>query len=164
MYKPSPIAELYADHHAWLHSWLRRKLGCLEQAADLAHDTFVRAMTTPKLEEIREPRAWLRTVAHGVMVNHLKRQDLERAYRETLAAQPELTAPSPEERALILETLMQIDALLDGLSPKARRAFLLSQLERLTYAEIAEQLQVSVSMIKKYMLQAITHCMQIKLS
>lgn len=164
MSKSSPIAELYTDHHTWLQGWLRRKLGCLEQAADLAHDTFVRAMTTPKLEEIREPRAWLRTVAHGVMVNHLKRQDLERAYCETLATQPELTAPSPEERALILETLMQIDALLDGLSPKARRAFLLSQLDGLTYAEIAVQLNVSVSMIKKYMLQAITHCMQINLT
>lgn len=151
---------MYSDHHGWLRGWLRRRLGCGEQAADLAHDTFVRALLTPRLDEVREPRAWLRTVAHGVMVNHLKRQDLERAWLEALAAQPEPLSPSPEERALILETLAQIDALLDGLSPRARSAFLLSQLEGLAYADIAVRLGVSVSMVKKYMLQAITHCMQ----
>jgi RNA polymerase sigma factor (sigma-70 family) len=161
--KPLPFTELYTDHHAWLHGWLRKKLGCTDRAADLAHDTFLRALTTPALSELREPRAWLKTVAHGMMVNYLRRQDMERAYYETLAAWPEPLAPSPEERALIIETLMQIDALLDGLSPKARKAFLLSQLEGLSYADIAVQLEVSVSMVKKYMLQAMTHCMQIAL-
>ncbi|WP_239796219.1 sigma factor-like helix-turn-helix DNA-binding protein [Candidatus Nitrotoga arctica] len=42
--------------------------------------------------------------------------------------------------------------------PKARRAFLLAQLEGLTYAEIAQQLGVSVSMIKQYMLRATQQC------
>lgn len=153
------IAGLYCDHHGWLHGWLRRKLGCTHQAADLAQDTFVRALLAPRLDELREPRAWLTTVAHGLMVNHLRRQDLERAYLEALAAQPVPHAPSPEERAMVLETLHEIDALLDGLPPKARSAFLLSQLEGLKYADIATRLGVSVSMVKKYMLQAMTHCM-----
>lgn len=60
---------------------------------------------------------------------------------------------------MVLETLHEIDALLDGLPPKARSAFLLSQLEGLKYADIATRLGVSVSMVKKYMLQAMTHCM-----
>lgn len=157
------IQALYCDHHGWLHGWLRKKLGCTHQAADLAQDTFVRALTAPRLDELREPRAWLTTVAHGLMVNHLRRQDLERAYLEALAARPMPLAPSPEERALILETLCEIDALLDGLPPKARSAFLLSQLEGLKYADIACRLGVSVSMVKKYMLQAMTHCMGVAL-
>ncbi len=31
---------LYTDHHGWLQGWLRKKLGDVHQAADLAHDTF----------------------------------------------------------------------------------------------------------------------------
>lgn len=158
------VADLYRNHHGWLHAWLRRKLGCTHRAADLAHDTFVRLLKPGALSELREPRAFLTTVAHGLMVNHLRRQDIERAYLEALAARPEPLAPSPEERALILETLEQIDAVLDGLSQRARTAFLLSQLEGLSYADIATRLEVSVSMVKKYMLQAITHCMRIDLS
>lgn len=150
---------LYSDHHGWLHGWLRKKVGCGFDAADLAHDTFLRVLTSPRLDEIREPRAFLTTVAHGVMVNFLRRRDLERAYLEALVDQPEAVAPSPEERAIIVETLLEIDIMLKGLGPKVRQAFLLSQLQGLRYAEIAERLGVSVSMIKKYMLQAITHCM-----
>ena len=157
------VTALYIDHHGWLQGWLRKKVGNAFDAADLAQDTFVRALLAPRLDELREPRAWLTTVAHGLMVNHLRRQDLERAYLEALAAQPVPHAPSLEERAMVLETLHEIDALLDGLPPKARSAFLLSQLEGLKYADIATRLGVSVSMVKKYMLQAMTHCMGVAL-
>lgn len=153
------VHALYSDHHGWLHRWLRRKLGCTHQASDLAQDTFVRALLAQRLDELREPRAWLTTVAHGLMVNHLRRQDLERAYLEALTAQAIPLAPSPEERAMILETLHEIDTLLDGLPPKARSAFLLAQLEGMKYADIATRLGVSVSMVKKYMVQVMTHCM-----
>ena len=155
------VRSLYSHHHGWLRAWLQRRLGCSDVAADLAHDTFVRALVTPALGELREPRAWLTRVAHGVMVNHLRRQDLERAWLAELATRPEMIVPGPEERLLILETLVAIDRMLDGLSPRARSAFLLSQLEGLGYADIAARLEVSVSMVKKYMLQAITHCMRI---
>lgn len=154
-----PVTELYQDHHAWLLTWLRKKLGCAHHSADLAHDTFVRLLSAPPSQELREPRAYLTTVAHGLMVNHLRRQALERAYAEALAWLPVATSPSPESRALVMETLLEIDALLDGLPGKARQAFLLSQLEGLRYAEIAERLNVSVSMVKKYMMQAISHCL-----
>lgn len=152
-----PVAELYRAHHNWLHGWLRRKLGCTHQAADLAQDTFVKALLAPGLDEIREPRAWLTTVAHGIMVNHLRRKQLERAYLDAIAGHPEPLAPSPEERAVIIEALCEIDTLLDGLPTRARRAFLLSQVEGLTYAEIARRLGVSLSMVKKYMLRATLH-------
>jgi RNA polymerase sigma-19 factor, ECF subfamily len=154
-----PMHILYSDHHGWLHGWLRKKLGCGFDAADLAHDTFLRVLVTPRLDEIREPRAFLVTVAHGLMVNFLRRRDLERAYLDALALHPEALAPSPEEHALVIEALVGIDIMLKGLAPKVRQAFLLSQLQGLRYSEIAERLGVSVSMIKKYMLQAITHCM-----
>ncbi|CAL94990.1 sigma-70 family RNA polymerase sigma factor [Azoarcus olearius] len=156
------FGNIYGTHHNWLQGWLRRRLGCALDAADLAHDTFLRVLAGRELTDIREPRAYLTTVAHGLMVNHLRRRDIERACLDALASLPEPLAPSPEARALAVELLLEIDAMLDGLSRKARTAFLLSQLEGLTYAEIAEQLGVSVSMVRKYMLQAITHCLQIR--
>lgn len=49
--------------------------------------------------------------------------------------------------------------MLDTLSPRARQAFLLAQLDGLTYAQIAGQLDVSERMVKKYMAQAMLQCM-----
>ncbi|HKX96150.1 MAG TPA: sigma-70 family RNA polymerase sigma factor [Methylibium sp.] len=150
---------LYQDHHAWLCSWLRRKLANPADAADLAQDTFVRLLGKPpqQARALREPRAWLTTAAHGLWVDHVRRQALERAYAETLAQAPPTLHPSPEERLLLLETLARIDALLDGLAPKARMAFLLSRLEGLSYPQIAAKLGVCLSSVEKYMAVALRH-------
>ncbi|SDI93890.1 Sigma-70, region 4 [Pseudomonas delhiensis] len=50
--------------------------------------------------------------------------------------------------------------LLDGLRPKVRSAFLLSQPDGLTYPQIAGQLGVSLSSVQQYMAQAFAHCDQ----
>lgn len=155
------VETLYSSHHGWLHQWLWRKLGCRDGAADLAHDTFVRLLSAKPLDALREPRAYLSTIANGLLVNHWRRLTLERAYLEVLAQQEAALAPSPEERALTIEALMQVDAMLHKVSVKAREAFLLSQIEGLTYAVIAEQLQVSERMVKKYMAQAMLQCLLI---
>ncbi|HSC69382.1 MAG TPA: sigma-70 family RNA polymerase sigma factor, partial [Cellvibrio sp.] len=65
---------------------------------------------------------------------------------------------SPEEREILLQTLDRIDALLDQLPKPVRRAFLLSQLQGLTYAEIAQQMNLSQRTIKRYMQQGFSQC------
>lgn len=153
------VADLYRDHHGWLVGWLRRRLGCPHNAGDLAQDTFVRVLGRPQgISEVHEPRAWLSRIAHGLMVDQFRRQDIERACLEAVACLPEQSAPSPEERLLLVDALVRIDALLDGLAPKARTAFLLSRLEGLTYPEIATQLGVALSSVEKYMAAAVRHC------
>ena len=156
---PASIDAIYRAHHGWLLGWFRRRLGGASCAADLAHDTFVRLMVSRDAHALHEPRAFLRTLAHGIVVNHWRRQDIERAWLESLATLPEPLAPSPEERLLALETLCRIDAMLHRLNPKARAAFLMSQLDGMPYAEIAVQLAVSERMVKKYMAKAMLQCL-----
>ncbi|MFR0690385.1 sigma factor [Enterobacterales bacterium AE_CKDN230030158-1A_HGKHYDSX7] len=59
------VSELYQHHHGWLQGWLRRRLGCQEQAADLAQDTFTRLLGSRRVLEAREPRAYLTTGQKG---------------------------------------------------------------------------------------------------
>jgi len=158
-----PLARMYDAHHGWLRSWLQRRTGCSWQAADLAQDTFLRILASPqstaRIAEIREPRSFLTTIARRVWVDFVRRDALEKAWLEALQQQSEPVVISAEEQALILETLLQIDAMLDGLGEKVSQAFLLSQLEGLRYAEIARRLGVSVSSVKKYMAKATEHCL-----
>ena len=150
---------LYSSHHRWLKNWLQFKLGSAYDADDLAQDTFMRVLTGDSAQDIREPKSLLCTVARRVMVDFFRRNALERAYLEMLALMPEAHMPSPEQRECLLETLQQIDTMLDGLGEKVRQAFLLSQLEGLTYPVIASLLNVSVSSVKKYMAKATEHCL-----
>lgn len=48
--------------------------------------------------------------------------------------------------------------MLNGLSPIVREVFVLSQVEGLTYAEIAEQLDIGLRSVKRYMAQAMAEC------
>lgn len=157
------IRALYSEHHRWLVGWLRHRIGCVHHAHDLAQDTFVRVLTKRyALSSVREPRAWLTTIANGLAVDHMRRQRLERAYMDAIGELPGAELPSEETRLLLLETLTRIDAMLDGLNPKVRTAFLLSRLEGWSYAEIAQHLDVCLSSVEKYMATALRHCLAMR--
>ena len=156
------VETLYVDHHGWLRLWLRRRLGCADQAADLAHDTFMSILLARGAtagEAVREPRAFLSTVARRLMANQHRRQLLESSYLEMLVALPEAVTPPPEVRLQALETLQQVDRVLDGLPSRVREAFLLAHLEALSYAEIAQRLGVSMSSVKQYLTRANRECL-----
>jgi RNA polymerase sigma factor (sigma-70 family) len=150
---------LYTNHHVWLQNWLRRKLGCAAEAADLAHDTYVRLMVSHRLPALDESRAYLMQIAKGLVIDLHRRRQLEAAFRESLLLMPEAHWPSAETRAIVLETLSEIDALLAALPAKVRETFLLSRFDGLTYTQIAERLDVSVASVRKYMLKAVHACL-----
>lgn len=156
------VEQFYKNHHLWLSAWLRKKLGSPMEASDLAQDTFVGLLLKKDLSTITEPRAYLTTIAHGLMVSHLRRRDLEKSYLEALAHFSPAEVPSPETRAIVLETLIKLDEMLDGLPPKVRKAYLLLQLEGLSYAEIALQLGVTTRTVGNYIAKALLHCMVVK--
>ena len=143
---------LYTGHHQWLQQRLQHRLGNAADAQDMAADTFVCVLTsaTPP-DAIREPRAFLTTIAKRLLINHWRRRDLERSYLEALGAQPEPLMPSPEELAVLQETLAHVANALDGLPLPAQQAFLLSQLDGLGYEAIAERLGISHSTVRRHM-------------
>jgi hypothetical protein len=54
---------LYSHHHGWLRAWLQRRLGCRDEAADLAQDTFLQVLLRPQ-------------ALHGLRAYRTARQDL----------------------------------------------------------------------------------------
>ena len=154
---------LYTDHYCWLYNWLRRKLGNTCDAADLAHDTFLRVMASRQipLQLGEEPRALLTHIAKGLVIDHWRRQDVERAYLEALAHLPEAEVPSPETRLIIIDALMRIDAMLTSLSGRTREIFLLAQLDGLTLQQIAERTQTPVITVRRHIHKALVACMAV---
>ena len=155
----SALHLLYSEHNGWLKSWLRARLGTASDAADLAQDTFVRLLASRDIEQIREPRTYLSAIARALMIDKFRRRALEQAYCDALALHPEPMDISPEKRLLILETLVAIDSMLDGLGERTRQIFLSVQLEGLSYVATGKRLGVSVTTVKKHVIRAMTHCL-----
>jgi RNA polymerase sigma factor (sigma-70 family) len=158
---PSPlhpeVRTLYRDHHGWLQSWLRWRLGNAADAADLAHDAFLRLIVKPAPRGLGSPaqaRAYLRVMAQGLCTDLWRRRQVEQAWLDVLAAQEAPCEPSPEHRAIVIETLLEIGACISQLPAKAQRAFVLAQIHGLPTREIAGELAVSERMVQKYLAQA----------
>ena len=151
---------IYSEHNGWLKQWLQQYLGCAERAADVAQDTFVRILLKESPPEINKPRAYLTTIAHGLVINHWRRQALEKAYLEQLGSQVQPLQPSEEERLLVLEKLEQLSSMLEGLSARCKQVFLLARLDGLSYQAIASKLNISVNMVQKAMIKAMASCYQ----
>jgi RNA polymerase sigma-70 factor (ECF subfamily) len=146
-----------------LQRWLHRRLGNTSDAADLAHDAFLRLMQTPRsFDSAPEARGYLRAMANGLCVDLWRRRSIEQAWLDTLAARSEAVAPSAEHQAIVLEALQEIDAMLRNLPPKAARAFVMAVAGEMTHKEVARALGVSTRTVATYITQAMLHCLHLE--
>ncbi|MDC9621761.1 sigma-70 family RNA polymerase sigma factor [Xenorhabdus sp. XENO-7] len=150
--------KFYFEYHHWLCSWIRQNNVCPSHAEDLTHDIFIKLMQSADIENVRHPRAFLIMIARRTIANHYRRKKLEDNYLEYASTMAKTTTNSSEYRLVLLEQLEKIDKTLDELPKKARRAFLLTQLQGMRYKEVAKNLDVSMSSVKNYLQQAHRKC------
>lgn len=149
---------LYRGHHDWLQRWIQRRLNCADLAAELAQDVFLR-LVQHRTTALREPKAYLSSVARSLIVDLFRRRSLEQAYAESLALRAEWADVSVEARHQIIDTLFAIDRLLDELGERPRQIFLLAQLDGLSLAAIGRQLGLSTNTVRKHFIRAMAHCL-----
>jgi RNA polymerase sigma factor (sigma-70 family) len=151
----SHIEWLYKQHHNWLFCWLRKKLGCESNAADIAHDTFLRLFTSSQpLTDIEQPRAFLTSTAKNIIIDKARRHAVEKAFLEQLALRAEqetLHYPSPELIHDAIELLTSLSYILSSVPAKAAEAFRLHYLEGMKQSGVAEIMQVSSRTVRSYL-------------
>lgn len=152
------FTQLYELHQGWLSNFLRKRLNCSHKAADLMQDTYLKVLVNGKIPPTEYARQYLTCIAKGLVVDQYRRWRIEQAYLESISHLPEEHHSSPEKRLEVIETLIEIDALLHQVSEKVRQAFLLRRLEGLSYSDIAAQLNVSISSVEKYVAKALQAC------
>ncbi|MFJ4156624.1 sigma-70 family RNA polymerase sigma factor [Pseudomonas sp. NPDC089752] len=156
----SDLEALYRAHHGWIRQWLQRKLGNAHDAAELAQDVFVRLLSKPRaFNDAEHAKAYLGRMSRNACVDFWRRRRIEQAYMEVLSAQPEQLLPSLEHQAIILETLAQLQAMIDRMPQRVAEAFCLAQLQGMKQREIAEHLKVSERSVNNYLAQAMYQCL-----
>ena len=153
------IGHIYAEHGAWLRNWLHRRTRCPHWASDLTQDTFCRLIERPDAPPVRDPRNLLTVIAGRLLIDDVRRRDLERAYIASHASlDVDVDMLTPERIAEAVQLLDGLVLLLADLPPIVRSAFLLRKLDRLSHAEIATRLGVCDRTIKRHIARAFAHC------
>jgi len=159
--KKALVEKLFAEHGGALRAFLLRRVRRQQEAADLAQEVYLRLLRVPDVDSIRDPQAYLFTVANNLAKEHAMRErhlngalDIEEpAVQEQLANLPGFGALFDTEARV--KRLRQV---LKELPTKCQAAVALQYWQGLSYEEIAQQLEISPHMVKKYLSRALAHC------
>jgi RNA polymerase sigma-70 factor (ECF subfamily) len=151
----STLAAALAEAHGpALRAWFRRATGRPDIADDLAQEVFLRVVRFADGYEARGcDRAWLFTIAHRVLVDHVRSVTrlggapvaLDAAHGDHAGGGA--AAPMQEVRLILQRAL----AALDGTD---RDAFLMAEVAGLSYAEIGVVLDMSHAAVRSRVYRA----------
>jgi RNA polymerase sigma-70 factor (ECF subfamily) len=156
------VGALYAQHVDWLRAWLDRRTRCPERSADLAQDTYCRLIERSGDIAIGSPRSYLATLARRLLIDDVRRREVERAILDAFALHGAADEQaSPDRIAEATQLLDRLAQMLDRLPTQVCEAFLLRRLEGLSQSEVADRLGISVSTVKRHIAQAYLCCLTI---
>jgi RNA polymerase sigma-70 factor (ECF subfamily) len=155
------VERLFAEHHRALQAFFYRRIRSKSNAPDLVQEVYVRMLRVSDTDAIRNPEAYLYTVASNLVKEHAV---LERRQASAIAVDDagilELLGELPTfDRQLDTNRrVLRLRTVLAQLSPKCRATVMLRYRHELSYEEIGDRLGVSSNMVKKYLAQALAHC------
>jgi RNA polymerase sigma-70 factor, ECF subfamily len=135
------LAKQFEEHRGHLRAVAYRMLGSLAEADDAVQDSWLRA-SRADASAIENVRGWLTTIVARVSLNVLRAR---RTHREESfdghLPDPVVTAEDsmqPEEEALLADSVgLALLVVLDTLAPAERLAFVLHDVFKLPFEEIA---------------------------
>lgn len=157
------LDRLFRLYHRDLQNIAYRRLGDRELAADLTQDTFVRYAglgQQQRTENILNPRFFLMRVLGNLIIDLARGHKRQGTHSALEDVQDELldTRPGPERLHELRQQLQRLHLALGELPENCRDALLLNRLDGLSHQAIAERLDVSPSMVSKYIMRALRHC------
>jgi RNA polymerase sigma-70 factor (ECF subfamily) len=152
------LVGLFAQHARALRKYLMSIVSKLDVAEELTQDVFVRLQMSGR-SELDSPRGFLFRTARNLALDHLRRAGRVPidALDETAAAQLADASASPEEQVAAREELAIMRAIILELPPKCRQVFLLVRLEGLSHREVAAEMGMSQTMVRKHLARALGH-------
>jgi RNA polymerase sigma factor (sigma-70 family) len=157
--KQALVEKLFARHGTALRAFFYQRIRRRPDAADLAQEVYVRMLRISDIDAIRNPEAYLYTVASNLAKEQrvLEQRgantiDIEDA-AELLADLTSVSGGIDTERRI-----KRLREVLRQLPPKCQAAVALHYWRGMSYQAIAPQLDISTHMVKKYLSQALAHC------
>lgn len=152
------LERLYQAHADELHGFARRRVG-RQDAEDVVQEAYLHLLQTGLAAALDQPRAYLFRIAANLAVDAARKVKTRARYAddEALFLGFATARVCPESAAAHAIEMRRLRASLAELPPRCREAFVLSQIEGRTHAEIATRLGLSVRTIDRHIVRAFAH-------
>jgi len=161
MDKHAFVTQIATQHGTRLRRYLAARLRNAADASDLVQEVYLRLLRVGRHESIRNPEAYVMTVAGHVLHQHSLRSAAAPAAMSGLDMLVELQTAIESDPGAQLDArrrLQELDRVLERLAPNVHATFVLHRRDGMTLDEIAQRLGVSRAMAKKYLAKAIVQC------
>ena len=156
------LASIEKAHSPQLRRFLSARLrNAGADVPDLVQEIYLRILRLKDHEAIRNPQAYLYTIASHVLHQYTLRRAIEPVTMDPLNVVDSLessAAPDPAEEADIEQRIEAMESALEAYSPRAYAVLVMYRCEGLTLKQIGERLGVSNVMAHKYLARAIRYC------
>lgn len=148
-----------APHYEELRKYFRKRVSSHHDADDLTQETYLRVFGRRSGDAIKEPLRLLYRVARNLLIDRSRRAQV-RPELVALPSEQEIAhaASSPAAMAEVRDELAVLRAAVANLPEHCQQVFILSRFEGLSYAEIAERLQITTKTVENHMGRAILAC------
>ncbi|MDE7443057.1 MAG: RNA polymerase sigma-70 factor [Muribaculaceae bacterium] len=149
--KIDALRYFYEAYAGRVRAFAYKLTGDMPQAEDITHNVFIRLWEQhEQLMHVSSIEAYLYRMTRNAILNHMKHMEVERDYLNTL----DTNGVSDEDDASELADRLAVA--IDSMPARQRRVFLMSRFDRMTYAEISEQLGISPKTVHYHISEALS--------
>lgn len=145
---------LYKKNLKPIRNYIYYKCGDLEKANDLAQEALVKLWLFCSSVAFEKVEAFLYTVAKRLMYNMIRHEKVILQFEKHTVSEASKQY-SPEFIMREKEFSQQLELAISSLPENIRITFLMNRIDKLTFTEIANQLEISVKTVEKRMQQAL---------
>ena len=152
--------QFYRNHFSAVRIFILSK--CMDNALaqDIAQESFLRLYQNFSKIDSDKRRSYVYTVANNLFLDFLRHNKVKNAHASFVSNYEKPL--DPHKLHELEEFKEKIQRVLGQMPEHAREVFLLNRMEKMTYTQIAHQLQVSVKTIEKRMQKALEYYAELR--
>ncbi|MBC7862848.1 MAG: sigma-70 family RNA polymerase sigma factor [Bacteroidia bacterium] len=139
---------LFKTHSRSVRNFIYYRCGDLERAEDITQECMVRLWENCAEVIFEKTKSYLFTMAHRLMIDMVRHDKVKLDFTKQSET---LTENDPSYLLIKKEFQKKLEEAIASLPETQREAFLMNRMDKMSYAEIAELLGISVKAVEKRM-------------